>query len=475
MKNKDLIFLIFCCLAFLMGCSEFDMTDNDLDNAQMKKASAVPVFVVEPSGGDDTPAILQAFMDAKDAGPGSAVRLAEGEYHLGFLEIRDFYGSFMGAGKDKTIIKSMNNLDAQALFDQNMYHDLVKFVGGDVHISDFTLCTPEGPLTITGLPTGHIRSLIHFSATNAQYELGNESRYINVVINNVSFKGQYYDEGMGFYYHTYNCMFGVCADFDVISTTDLPRENINFKITNSGFDTFCYGLALQAIKNSVVIVGEKNKGNVFNNCEQSGGVWECRGMKTEVAGNTFNVPEYGWGFDHNDYPYYGLLKNEPETKTSTCNIHDNIFNLTHSDYGIYLRNQRHFTNPGEQPVAYQVRNNRFIMTDGWPWGIYSQVTKDMVIRNNKFSGYGYDALCLDLYSTGGLILGNNFSTAEFYRSSVILLATTQGCTIVGGNVKDNVIDLGVDNIITGVNVSTSVVPLGRIISEKIPAMNHLMH
>jgi hypothetical protein len=475
MKTKGLIFTIFGCLAFLMmACSEFEMADNDMDNAQLKKKSVVPVFIVEPGGGDDTPAIMQAFDDAKAAGPGSVVQLVEGEYYLGFIEVRDFYGSFCGAGKDKTIITAMDNLGAMGLIAQGQYPQLMKFVGGDVHISDFTLRTPEG--AISDMPNGHIQCLMGFSAYNAIYELGNEERSINAVIDNVSFHGQFYEAGMGFYKYTYNCLYAVSASWDGIGVSDLPREHINFKITNSDFNTFCYGLVLGAMKDSEVIVGLKNNGNVFNVCEQGGGVWESRRMNILVEGNTFNVPYLCWGFDITDYPYYSaILKDEPETEATICNVNSNVFNLEYADYGLYFRNQRYFLNPGEKPMAIQVKNNLFNMTDWYPWAILSQVTKGMVIRNNKFNGTCYDALNLELYSSEGLILGNNFSAAEYARSSVYFHETTQGWTAVGGNIKDNVIDLGVDNIITGFNVSTSDVPMGQRISDKLKTMNQLMH
>ena len=253
MKTTRLIILIFACAGLFYGCSKFDSTNSNPDNGYFKKATQAPVFLVEPSGGDDTPAINQAFMDAKDAGAGSIVQLMEGEYHLGFLEVCDFYGAFRGTGKGKTIITVMNNLDAQAIFDDNLYHDLVKFVGGDICLSDFSIRTPPGKLTISGPPQGHIRGLMNFAASNARHELGNESRSINVLIDNVSFKGQYFDEGMGFYKYKYNCMFGIRAGYDCMSAVDLPRDNVNFKITNSDFDTFCYGLVLEGMKNGTVV------------------------------------------------------------------------------------------------------------------------------------------------------------------------------------------------------------------------------
>lgn len=474
-RRNFLIFLVFAGL--FASCNKDEAILGEAPEINLKDGPAVSVFVVEPSGGDDTPAIMQAFDDAKAAGPGSVVQLCEGEYHLGFMEIRDFYGALKGVGKDKTIITAMDNLDLNPMLGLNLYPILVKFVGGDVLISHLTLQTPPGAISTGGPGYGHVTALLNFSTGNAEYELFNENRSMKVVVDNVAFKGQYLEGGAGFYHYTYNCAYALRAGFDVLSASasSVPRENIDIKIINSAFDTFIYGVVIEGLKNSKVVLGEKNYGNVFNNLEQGGGVWESRGMEILVEGNTFNVPELCWGFDQTDYPYYSHLMNEAETKTTTCNIQNNVFNLTYADYGIYLRNQRHFLNPGEKPVAFQVRNNQFNMTDGYPWGIVTQVTKDMVIRNNKFSGYGYQALYLTLYSQGGLVLGNNFSTAQFSGAAIFLANNTSNWTVVGGNLKDRVINLGVNNVITGMNVSEAEEPLGRAISDKITNMNHLMH
>lgn len=474
MKTKKLVFLIFACFGLMFGCEQFEMPDDELTGIDLKKATSQAVFTVEPTGVDDTENLKNVFDEAIAAGPGAIVQLVEGEYFLGFLEIRDFYGTLKGAGKTKTIITAMNNLDAQALWDQNLGQDLIKFVGGNVHLKNFSIETPPGKLCVTGPAEGHIRTMMNFSANNAQYELGNEDRSINVVIDNVSVKGQFFTEGFGYYTNTFNCLFGVRTGWDCVAGSDLPRERINIEITNSEFNTLCYGVLLEAMNESKAIIGKKNNGNLFKNNDKAGGLYESRFTELVMEGNTFNVPAYCYGFDVDDYSYYPILKNEPESQTSLCNIQNNVFNLTYAEYGIRLHNRRHFLNPKEKPVAFQIRNNQFNMTDGYPWGIVTQVTKDMVIRNNKFSGYGYQALFLTLFSEGGLVLGNNFSTAEFYSAAVFLEENTSNWTVVGGKIKDRVINLGVNNVITGMNVSTSDEPLGRSISEKIVPMNHLM-
>ncbi|MBE0673343.1 MAG: hypothetical protein IH591_01655, partial [Bacteroidales bacterium] len=451
-----------------------------ISGMDLKAKKVMPeVFVVTPNGLDDTPALAQAFDDAKVAGPGSIVKLVEGEYHVGYMEIFDFYGSLMGAGKDKTIITLLPGMDIDALWAQNLTHCQVKFVGGDVHMSNFTMQTPPGILSTGGPGWGHIYAMMNFSAFSAIYELGNESRSINVVIDNVRFKGHYLEGGPG-YLHGYNSFMGVRVGFDCFSNVWsgplMPREKIDFKITNSEFDTFCYGLALEGMKNSRAVVGEKTKGNIFNNLDQQAGVWESRDVEILIEGNIFNVPEYGYGFDQDDSNWYGNYLQEESSKRATlCNIQFNVFNLPFSEYALFLNNRRQLAPFNEIPVAYQIRNNQFNMTGSYPWAVVSYRTNGAVIRNNKFTGYGDVGLLLGTYSSGGLVLGNNFSTAEFSTAAVYLTPSSKDWTVVGGNIQDQLINLGINNIISGVNVSTSDIPLGRTIHDKLPPMNHLMH
>ncbi|MDZ7608607.1 MAG: hypothetical protein U5K79_24160 [Cyclobacteriaceae bacterium] len=66
-----------------------------------------PVFKVYPTGVDDTENLVQAFADAKVAGPGAIVKLAEGEFFFDNIEVTDFRGFFMGSGKNKTLVHSL--------------------------------------------------------------------------------------------------------------------------------------------------------------------------------------------------------------------------------------------------------------------------------------------------------------------------------------------------------------------------------
>ena len=476
MKTTKLIFLNFACFGLLFACNNYEMSDDDLSVVELKNASAPVVFLIEPGGGDDTPAFMQAFEDAKTAGPGSVVQLVEGEYHLGFIEIRDFCGTLKGAGKGKSIITAMNNLDLDPLIAKGLFPALMKFVGGEVTVSHLTIRTPPGRISVGGPGLGHVSALLCFTAYNPDHESLNESRSAKAMVDNVCLKSQKVEEGGIGYVYKYNGYFGLlaCADYLGWANNTVPRQNVDLTITNSEFDTFCYGIVIQALKNSKVVVGGKNRGNTFSNIDQAGGVWECRDIEFLATGNTFNVPPYSYGLDLDDYPWYPYLKTENPEKPSLFNVIDNVFNLNHAEYALYLRNRRNNTNPGDIPMAFQIKNNQFNMSDGYEWGILSYFTDGAVLRNNKFSGNGDLALYLVNKSKNGLVLGNNFSTAILETGVAYLGSNTQNWTFVGGDFTDKVVNLGVNNVFTGMNVSTADAPLGRSISEKIVPMNHML-
>jgi len=475
MKNLKIFFLGLACAGIMAGCSKSDRPEEELIKDGLKSAPVDITFIPvgQPSGGDDTEAFKAAFAAADMAGPGAVVLMEEGEYHLGFIEVYDFFGSFMGAGKDKTIITAMNHMDGQAVLDRNLMPDLVKFVGGYVLMSNFTLQTPAGKLTDNGLSAGNIKCLLALTAGNAVYELNDEGRSIKAVIDHVSFKGHELEGGPG-YTKGHNCNMGVRAGFDCRSGANVPRAKIDIKVTNSEFETFIYALTLEGTKNGRLIIGEKNNGNTFSDNDQAGGIWESRHMEVRVEGNTYNVPASSYGIDLDDYPWYGILKNEPESEQTLFIVQNNVFNLVHSKYALYIRNIRHMRFPDEIPVLYQVKNNQFNMTERNEKALLSYYTKDMVIRNNKFRGQGDQALYFVNYSEGGLVLGNNFSKAEL-NTCVYLSESTKNWTIVGGDLGESVTNLGTNNIITGMNVNTSDVPLGQTIVDNLETMKEALH
>lgn len=475
MKTIKLLFMMLTIVSLITGCSKDDLVSNQDDDLMLKKAPLSPVFVVEPNGTDDTENLKNAFADAQAAGPGAIVQLCEGEYHLGLLQVYGFEGCLRGAGKDKTIITALNNLDIQSLWDQNLRGDLVKFVGGDVHLSQFTVQTPPGKIAVSGT-NGPISTLFNFSSGNAVVP-ANENSFINVEIDNVRFHGQILEGGFA----GSNCAFGVRAGYDWFTPINLPRGKVNLKVTNSEFDKFMYGLIMQSLTNSKIILGENGHGNVFNNSLYSSGIFESRDMKILIQGNTINIPyaSYGINLDINTPHSSDMFAEEPQTKATVCIVQNNTFIMSKAYNGLWMIDYRRRTNPEELPVVFQVKSNRFQLSEGWGRAMRCRWTKGTVIRNNKIEGYGswgiqIDSPGGDVYNENGLLLGNNFANADLKNGSVLLSADTKNWTVVGGNLGETVVDDGVNNIITGFNNQTLEEPLGQTIVDNLDEIHSVL-
>lgn len=193
-------------------------------------------------------------------------------------------------------------------------------------------------------------------------------------------------------------------------------------------------------------------------------------MEVRVEGNTLDVPAFGYGMDLDDWAWYGILKQEPESEQTVFLVKNNVFNLNHSEYALFLRNYRQWKYPGEIPVLYEISNNLITMKDGYKYSLLSSYTKGAVIRNNRFRGHGDMALYIVNYSENGLVLGNNFSTAQL-NSSAYLTKSTKNWTFVGGDLGETATNLGTNNIFTGFNVNQSADPFGQTIRDNLEEMN----
>lgn len=99
-------------------------------------------IVVSPSPGGNDTAHLQAAFAA--AGPGGAVQLTAGTYHTGAIFVRNFNGTFRGAGQGRTIIDTAGAPLAPNTVDDHgtiivTWPSLFCFKGGNVTVSDMTV------------------------------------------------------------------------------------------------------------------------------------------------------------------------------------------------------------------------------------------------------------------------------------------------------------------------------------------------
>ena len=470
MKTMKSILFSIACLCLLVTCSKDEpaiMQGNRLLNDDVLTSGKV--FKVQPTKGTDITADLkQAFDDAIAAGHGSVVQLPEGEFDLGIIEIRDFYGSFIGAGKGKTVITSKTELDPGIFVDEGSNWLLIKFIGGDVKLSGMTIQTPAGTLIDE---ENTLMGLLLFSDFGPQYE--SETGQINAVVDNVDFIGQPLGDGR------YNAPYAILATNDYnfwIGYSGMHRSNINLTVTNCSFDTFYEGTFTFGAKGKLTI-GTKNNGNIFNNIVYQIDFEEFINSEITVISNTLkNI--IGIGIYLENYPYGGF-DDELSDRSTLCKFENNQLNIGY--LGMLLHDHRIVSYPQEKlPILMQVKNNNFILQAEGSYGVEMIEGVNAVIRNNKFSGKGAVGFLAGAYNGMGvwsencLFLGNNFSTGSFSDVALWLDTYTKNFTVVGGNNKDQVRNDGEDNIITGMKVNKSLVPLGQTIVDNFHLMKEEM-
>jgi len=415
---------------------------------------------------------MQAFADAKNAGPGSVVQLVEGLYFIGFIEIREFTGSLIGAGKGKTIITALTGLDCDKIkTSEQKFTFLLKYIGGDVYMADLSFLAPSGGICSTG--DGKMSGLLEFSDYQTGYNSSN--MHIKACVNNVEFIGQPLTiNGLP----NFNISKGIRASCDSNGPSDLTRSNIDITITNCSFETIEYAVQYTTINNGSLVLGKQSNGNSFSGCKYSAQILDIINVTLSVTGNLFDVPKDGVGLWVSNNKQNKFISESQQRKT-VCNVDRNTFKTAvGGKYTIDISDQRRFL--GEQfPMLVHLKNNTVELEGGAAVGVNSVYLAGMVIRNNQFKGSS-SSFAVRIVSNGttfnedGLMLGNNFS--NFTSSYTVLLNNkTRNWSIVGGNLGENVNNLGENNIITGMNVDTSEEPFGQTITDNLEAMRDGMN
>jgi hypothetical protein len=476
MKTVKISLLLTAVICLLFSCSKID-NDDVISGIDLKaKKVTHEVFIVEPNGVDDTPALCQAFDDAKAAGPGSVVKLVEGNYSVGLVEIREFYGKFTGAGKGKTVITARNDLDIAPLLSQRVNPYLIKFVGGDVFMSEMTIRTPDGILTLHPIMTW-IEGLVSFSARTRIYASLND--YIRGTISNVEFiSGSDWPSGW-----RSNCNTGLVVGFDsrfVQLAGGWPLSPSDVTVTNCYFENFdIYGALIAYInKGEVKVTGE----NYFNHNSTAaygyGGslaFWHNNDLKVTVSDNTFlDGPGARFGIEATSSPWPAFLQYVDQTRATVFDIERNDFLIEGATGGVLVNDQRRVLYPEAIPMMVNIKSNKFILSENAFTGLGCFNMSGMVIRNNTFSGegsYGVRVMrTAPVYNENGLILGNNFSNSTYAVTPVLLNPGSRNWTVVGGNLGESVMNYGENNRITGFNINYSEAPFGESISDNLKEM-----
>lgn len=476
MKKIRISLTLIALLCMIFSCSRDDR-DYGISGSDLKAHKSEPlVILVAPSGGDDTYNLVNAFAEAISIGPGTEVRLLEGNFSVGLVEIHEFYGRFTGAGKGKTVITARNDLDIAPVLSQNLNPYLIKFVGGDIYMSNMTIKTPDGILTLHNVMTW-LEGLVAFSARNRVYV--SMSDYIRATIDNVEFiSGTDWPSG-----YRSNCNSGLFAGLDSRGSKlagGWPLSPTDIAITNCYFENFdIYGALIAYInKGTVTVTG----GNYFNhNSTQAYGYggslafWHNNDLNATIAGNTFyDGPGARFGIEVMSSPWPAYLQQVDQTRATVFDVEKNEFLIAGGTGGLLVNDQRRIIYSDAIPMIFNVKSNKFLLSDAGFTGIGCFSMSGMVIRNNTFSGegsYGVRVMrTAPVLNENGLMLGNNFSNGTFSVTSVLLNTGSRNWTIVGGNLGETLTDYGVNNIITGYNVNYSDVPFGETIVDNLEEM-----
>jgi len=216
------------------------------------------VVIVEPSGGDDTAAIQEAF---DSAGPGDTIQLTAGQYRTNTIIVEGFCGRFKGSGIGVTKIDVYNELTPDPI---NGITTLFKFDGGDIHISDLSFdISPDTP---------YLDDIVWFTGT------------VNSKITRVKFTGH-----QGTYQDQYDpeIYWNVYTAISIAGMPEVPDGYTTGKhsITKCEFDSVVIGIETWGLVDGELKVGGKCSGNTFTGGSLGIRMWNMVNSKIEISYN----------------------------------------------------------------------------------------------------------------------------------------------------------------------------------------------
>jgi hypothetical protein len=469
MKTVVRFLFLAACISLLTACDKSDPFTDDLSGTDLKKATKTcPEIVVEPETGFDTENLVAAFNEAKSLGPGTTIRLTEGTYTIGMIEVHDFDGVLTGAGQGKTIINSLPNLPCEEYWEMNQLPALMTFLGGNVVVSNMTFQMNDGELCARGEIQDQIYGELGAIIVMADYsELYiPENRYFKGVLDKVDFFAGY-DGGYGVYGSPGNVEMLVYigtplwtpGDFFPLSSGEITMKKCKFKDGLTGPDIF--GLDENSLIRLEGNIYEKNACQIF--------IAGCSGSSGSIINNQFSdaTPSGLFGAASNDlyieggdWGYYPDLFPAYETRYT---ISGNNFKSPPGGMSLYISDTYRLKDPDVVvPQSFFVKGNVFNNGDGG-MAILSLNTKNAKIWNNKFLGSGNMGVELNgdeatgIYSEGNQITGNNFFGAAYTDATVHLGPFTRNNKVVGVS-SDKVVDEGTNNLIIGTKAKKHGVP-----------------
>ena len=486
--------LIAMMMLFLCTCTKDEgyLSDSSRQDDLLKKANTkAAVFSVSPNDVDDTQAIKDAFAAAKEAGPGSVVKLAEGTFIIGPIEISDFYGYFQGAGKGKTIISNLPDLPCNDLWAINNVPHLMEFVSGDFTISDMTFHINDGcpcankeanPYRETYgdmLVTVLVLTDYACDYTKNPPDLPPSNHYIKGVVKDVDFiSGVLCEDGIFPYPNEENLNFNTNMTILVgapwwVRNFNEPLSNGEITVSGCGFERCTVGPDIaQFSKNSKFII----ENNYFSECLC--GVYSYFNLGGQISVRNNKFQDGIWGSLYVDDDDYGVFPEITYPNQTEWQITGNTFQGSPGTVSLLLRDYRRTQYADEgSPQLFNIKGNTFISQEGGT-AIYGLNNKDAKIWNNKFTGTGSIGVMIDgneatdTWAENNNLIGNNFFGSTYTDASVYLGPYSMNCKVVGV-AKDLVVDEGVNNSVIGVKAQKKGVQSGQYLQSNLKNMHEI--
>lgn len=452
------------------------------------QANSGYTFLVEPSGDlsgeTDWSNIMAAFSQAVASGPGSTVQFAAGDFYVHRpIQVANFSGTVRGQGKDLTRLHNapdilFSHLDyplppmptyMELYLDGNWPVDQM----ADVTVSDLSFYI-DGPSKPWGGPTGDtfnfmnvldVRGIIrgYDDPEHANFEL----THINATFRHlkaVADTGDQYFLGSSII-NNFQAWGEYVIDFDPDNNVILGRWTKpitgNFIFEDIEMYGSTFSLAVVAAQDSAIRIGgsEKNK-IVAMGTGDSVELLNISNSTVEVSYLDASDVDGGIYLEQGVYAAWGNELGElvPETLPEPSSFvfhHNRISSVSGGWYTAFEL----WNAGGEigQPLGNVViTNNKINVVDHEaPFeGIFSYFVDNAQVTNNRITGRGVAGIWVEPFgtpATNWLLLGNNLNGFTAELAPIYLGPGTTSCTVVGGNIRGNVLDEGTDNILVGVN------------------------
>lgn len=328
------------------------MDDNygpDISGLKMVKATAGAVITLAPSAdGDDTDELVAAFDAAKAAGPGSTVHLTEGEFHIGFILVKEFFGTFTGAGIGKTIIIPLPDLPWEEFRDQNLAWVLIKFLRGDVSISNMSFLNLDGE----PCPGEDLFAFIgiHDYAINELPDLPEDYK-IKAIVDNVEFVSNPGPAG----WSPYVVQAAIGCGVDFYWDYNLPYSNVDLSITNCKISDMHMALTNLSMEKGITVFKNNRPVSTFQGLL----LYDNIGGSTFISNNEFYTPEGGNSIVVID-DAFGVNVFKPSDGCQ-YEISGNIFHAQDASEAIIIADYRKVNGKidNKNPVLVEIKNNLF--------------------------------------------------------------------------------------------------------------------